>query len=96
MQRFASCKHRARVPLVFTAPCAEMKYYFVDFYQSIEFIPASSGVRRNTRGNPVQTGDGPAAVTGDERCIDVTDPFVGWEDAASRVNRKSEDLPERY
>ena len=50
----------------------------------------------NTRGNPVQTGDGPAAVTGDERCIDVTDPFVGWEDAASRVNRKSEDLPERY
>ena len=28
----------------------------------------SSGVRKNGRGNPVEFGDGPAAVTGDERC----------------------------
>jgi len=29
------------------------------------------------RGNPVKIRDGPAAVTGDESCIDVTDRMVG-------------------
>ena len=33
----------------------------------------SSGVRWNIKGNSVQFGDGPAAVTEDERCINVTD-----------------------
>ena len=37
----------------------------------------SSGVHTNTKGNPVQIGDGPAAVTGDDRCTKVTDRKVG-------------------
>ncbi len=42
----------------------------------------------------MQFGDGPTAVFGDDRCIDVTDLKEGWEGAASRMNRESEDLPE--
>lgn len=43
----------------------------------------------------MQIGDGPAAVTGDKRCTQVTDQGkLGREDAASRMNRESEDLPE--
>jgi hypothetical protein len=33
--------------------------------------------REAGKGNSVRIGDGPAAVTGDERCIDVTDHLVG-------------------
>lgn len=41
----------------------------------------------------MQFGDGPAAVTGDERCImSLIEKY--WEDAVSRTSRKSEDLPE--
>ena len=39
----------------------------------------------------MQIGDGPAAVTGDDRCI--LSLTFGWEDAASRMSRESEDLP---
>jgi len=40
----------------------------------------------------VEIGDGPAAVTGDERCIIVTDQRLGRR--GGRMNRESEYLPE--
>jgi hypothetical protein len=51
--------------------------------------------RKGRKGNSVRIGDGPAAVTGDERCTHVTDP-PDREDATSRMSRKSEDLPGHY
>jgi len=42
----------------------------------------------------VKIGNEPVAVTGDERSINVTDPFMDREGVASREIRKSEDLPE--
>ena len=47
---------------------------------------------RNLKGNSVRIGDGPAAVTGDDRCI--LSLILSREGAASRMNRESEDLPE--
>ena len=44
------------------------------------------------KGNPVGFRDGPAAVTGNEHSILVTD-FLNWEGAVSRLIRESEDLP---
>jgi hypothetical protein len=41
----------------------------------------------------VKIGDGPAAVTGDEN-RSMSLPFLWWEGAASRMIRKSENLPE--
>ena len=44
----------------------------------------------------MQIGDEPVAVTGDEnRSMSLT-ATGGWEGAASRVIRKSEDLPEMF
>jgi len=43
-------------------------YYYIDFIHTMGFKSACSGVRKNFIGNPVQIGDGPAAVTGDDRC----------------------------
>ena len=40
----------------------------------------------------MRIGDGPAAVTGDDRCI--LSLILSREGAASRMNRESEDLPE--
>ena len=42
----------------------------------------------------MKIGDGPAAVTGDENRSMSLPVEPGWEDAASRIIRKSEDLPE--
>jgi hypothetical protein len=47
------------------------------------------------KGNPVEIGDGPAAVIGDESRMMPLFRGAGWEGAVSRVNRKSEDLPEQ-
>jgi len=42
----------------------------------------------------VKIGDGPAAVTGDENRSKSLPVLKWWEDAASRMIRKSEDLPD--
>jgi len=44
--------------------------------------------------NLVKVEDGPAAVIGDERREKPLAMCEGWEGAASRVIRKSENLPE--
>ena len=49
----------------------------LDNFCAIGSMSDSSGVRKNFKGNLVQIGDGPAAVTGDERCKNVTDAYVG-------------------
>jgi hypothetical protein len=46
------------------------------------------------KGNSVQIGDGPAAVTGDENRSMSLPAKPGWEGAVSRMIRKSENLPE--
>jgi hypothetical protein len=47
------------------------------------------------RENPVRIGDGPAAVTGDDRSIKPLIAFMDREGAAGRIIRESEDLPEQ-
>ena len=42
----------------------------------------------------MKIGGGPAAVTGDENRSMSLPVKPGWEDAVSRIIRKSEDLPE--
>jgi len=46
-------------------------------------------------GNPVSTGDGPAAVIGDENRLMPLSIESGWEGAVSRMIREPEDLPGR-
>jgi hypothetical protein len=46
-------------------------------------------------GNPVEIGDGPAAVSGDERRRKPLQPIRLWEGAASKGIHESEDLPGR-
>ncbi len=47
------------------------------------------------KGNPVRTGDGHAAVIGDETCQShYPEPVEGWEGAGIRMIRKSEHPPE--
>ena len=41
----------------------------------------------------MKSRNGPAAVTGNERCIKSLSE-MGWEDAASKMIRESENLPE--
>ena len=48
----------------------------------------------SVKGNPVEIGDGPAAVTGDENRSMSLSACIGWEGAVNRMIRKSEDLPE--
>lgn len=47
-------------------------------------------------GNPVEIGGEPVAVSGDERRTLPLSSTIRWEGAASRLIRKSEDLPERW
>jgi len=48
----------------------------------------------SVKGNSAQIGDGPAAVTGDENRSMSLSTLFRWEGAASRMIRKSENLPE--
>jgi hypothetical protein len=48
----------------------------------------------SAKGNSVRIGDGPAAVTGDENRSMSLSVLYGWEGTASRMIRKSENLPE--
>ena len=54
-----------------------IRQYLLDISHAIGSMSHSSGVRKNLNGNLVQIEDGPAAVTGDESCINVTDLWVG-------------------
>ena len=54
-----------------------------------------SGAQLSRTGNRVKIVDGPAAVIEDESSIRHWFSKGNWEDAASRLIRKSEDLPER-
>lgn len=49
-------------------PMDANSFISLDFIHTVESMVYCSGVRRNVKGNSVQIGDGPAAVTGDDRC----------------------------
>jgi len=54
--------------------------YFLDIVRNVcSFKYRTGALKMSQRGNPVRIGDGPAAVTGDDRSFKTTDcnPWIG-------------------
>lgn len=72
---------------------SEKQKLFLDITFTKKYTNPNTGASNGLKGNSVQIGNGPAAVTGDEICDRPLSASGGWEGAETRTNRESEDLP---